>query len=187
MIIQESTFTLKDGRTAVIRSAKPEEGAALLEFLHTVTGETEFLIRYPEETEQYTAENETAFIERENGGAGEAMPIALIDGKIVACCQVSWEAKIKTGHRATIAISILKECWGQGLGARLMEELIRIAEGNERILQLELDFIEGNSRARALYEKMGFRITGVKQNAIRLKDGTFRNEYMMIREIRRES
>ena len=38
---------------------------------------------------------------------------------------------------------------------------------------------------RFLYEKMGFRITGVTPNAIRLKDGTLLNEYVMIREIRR--
>ena len=52
-------------------------------------------------------------------------------------------------------------------------------------MKLELEFTEGNSRARALYEKMGFRITGVKPNAIRLKDGTLLNEYSMIREIER--
>jgi acetyltransferases, including N-acetylases of ribosomal proteins len=52
-------------------------------------------------------------------------------------------------------------------------------------LQMELDFIEGNSRARALYEKMGFRITGINFNAIRQKDGTLCNEYSMIREINR--
>ena len=51
---------------------------------------------------------------------------------------------------------------------------------------MELEFIEGNTRARALYEKMGFRITGVKPNAIRLRDGTLLNEYSMIREIKRE-
>ena len=39
--------------------------------------------------------------------------------------------------------------------------------------------------ARALYEKMGFRITGVKPNAVRLRDGTLLNEYSMIREIKR--
>ena len=49
-----------------------------------------------------------------------------------------------------------------------------------------MEFVEGNVRARALYEKMGFRITGVGPNAIRLRDGTLLNEYMMIREIRRE-
>ena len=34
-----------------------------------------------------------------------------------------------------------------------------------------------------LYEKMGFRITGVKPDAIRLKDGTFVNEYMMVKKM----
>ncbi len=56
---------------------------------------------------------------------------------------------------------------------------------NKDILQIELEFIEGNTRARALYEKLGFRITGVKPNAIRLKDGTLLNEYSMIREVKR--
>jgi len=60
-----------------------------------------------------------------------------------------------------------------------------IAEENEQILQMELDFIEGNNRARALYEKMGFKIVGVRPNAVRLKDGTLLNEYSMIREIKR--
>lgn len=66
-----------------------------------------------------------------------------------------------------------------------ISEMIKIAENNPKILQMELDFIEGNSRARALYEKMGFRITGINFNAIRQKDGTLCNEYSMIREINR--
>ena len=82
-------------------------------------------------------------------------------------------------------ITLLKEYWNQGIGTRLFQELIRIAEENSNLIQMELDFVEGNSRARALYEKMGFRISGVKPNAIRLKDGTLLNEYSMIREINR--
>ena len=80
---------------------------------------------------------------------------------------------------------MLKEYWNQGIGTRLFQELIRIAEENPNLIQMELDFVEVNSRARALYEKMGFRITGVKPNAIRLKAGTLLNEYSMIREINR--
>jgi hypothetical protein len=30
---------------------------------------------------------------------------------------------------------------------------------------------------------MGFRITGVKPNAIRMKDGSFVNEYMMVKDL----
>lgn len=59
--------------------------------------------------------------------------------------------------------------------------MFRIARERETVRQIELDFIEGNTRARGLYEKMGFRITGVKPDAIRMKDGTFLNEYMMVK------
>ena len=92
---------------------------------------------------------------------------------------------MKIRHRASIGIVLLSEFWNQGIGTRLFQELLRIAEENPNLIQLELDFIEGNNRARALYEKMGFRVTGVKPDAIRLKDGTLLNEYSMIREIRR--
>ena len=88
-------------------------------------------------------------------------------------------------HRAEVAIALCKDYWNLGIGTRFFRELIRIAEGNPDITQMELEFVEGNTRARALYEKMGFRITGVKPNAIRLKDGTMLNEYSMIREIQR--
>ena len=92
---------------------------------------------------------------------------------------------MKIRHRASIGNVLLSEFWNQGIGTRLFQELIRIAEENPNLIQLELDFIEGNNRAWALYEKMGFRVTGVKPDAIRLKDGTLLNEYSMIREIRR--
>ena len=61
--------------------------------------------------------------------------------------------------------------------------MLRIAKERRSVLQLELEFVEGNTRARALYEKMGFKITGVRPDAIRLKDGTLLDEYMMVRKI----
>ena len=51
------------------------------------------------------------------------------------------------------------------------------------VLQLELEFIEGNSRARALYEKCGFRIVGVHPDAFRMLDDSLKNEYLMIKKL----
>ena len=68
----------------------------------------------------------------------------------------------------------------------MFTELFRIAEQRGGIRQIELEFIEGNSRARHLYEKMGFRITGIKPDAIRFKDGRFLNEYMMVKRLDQE-
>lgn len=185
MVIEEICYTLKDGRSAVIRSPREEDAQGMLDYLYASSGETEFLLRYPEECGKYTIEGEKALVERVNRSENEAMLVCIVEGKLAGNCHIGWSNGIKTRHRASVAIALLKEFWNQGIGTRLFKELIRIAEENEQIMQMELEFIEGNSRARALYEKMGFRITGVRPNAIRLKDGTLLNEYTMIREIRR--
>ena len=185
MIIQDTAFTLKDGRKALFRSPKDEDIPGILDYLYVSAGETEFILRYPEECSKYTPEGEKALFDRINASDNEVMLVCLVEGKVAGNCQIGWKTGIKTRHRATVAIALLKEYWNQGIGTRLFQEMIRIAEENENILQMELEFVEGNTRARALYEKMGFRIAGIKPNAIRLKDGTMLNEYAMVREIRR--
>ena len=185
MIIKDTEFVLKDGRKALLRSPKDEDIRGVLDYLYISAGETEFILRYPEECGKYTYEGEKALFDRINASDNEAMLVCVIDGKVAGNCQIMWKTGLKTRHRASVAIALLKEFWNQGIGTRMFEEMIRIAEANENLIQMELEFIEGNSRARALYEKMGFRITGVNPNAIRLRDGTLLNEYCMIREINR--
>ena len=173
-------FTLRDGRKALIRSPLEEDIPGVLDYLTQSAGETEFIMRYPEECPKYTPEGEKALFDRVNAADNEAMLVCLVEGKVAGCCQVMWSRAIKTRHRAQVAIALLKDVWGQGLGTRMLTELIDIAGENENILQVELDYVEGNARARALYEKLGFRLTGVRPDAIRLKDGTLLNECSMI-------
>ena len=185
MIIRDIEFTMKDGRKALIRSPRDEDIPGMLDYLLISAGETEYILRYPEECGKYTPEGEKALFDKLNASDCDAMLVCLVEGKVAGNCHVMWRKSIKTGHRASVAIALLKEFWNQGIGTRMFREMIRIAEENENILQMELEFVEGNVRARALYEKMGFRITGMKPNAIRLKDGTLLNEYSMVREIKR--
>ena len=185
MIIQDIEFTLKDGRKALIRSPRDEDIQGTLDYLYISSGETDFILRYPEECGKYTPEGEKELFDKVNAADNEAMIACLVEGKVAGNAAIRWSNMIKVRHRAGIGIALLREYWNQGIGTRMFQELIRIAEANENLLQMELDFVEGNTRARALYEKMGFRITGVRPNGIRLKDGTLLNEYSMIREIRR--
>ncbi len=187
MIIRDIDFTLKDGRKALIRSPRDEDIPGMLDYLVRSAGETEFILRYPEECGKYTPEGEKALFDRVNASDNEAMLVCLVEGRVAGNSQIVWKTGLKTRHRASVAIALLQEYWNQGIGTRMFTEMIRIAESNERIIQMELEFVEGNTRARALYEKMGFRITGVRPNAIRLRDGTLLNEYAMVREIRRQS
>ena len=185
MRIEDFEFTLKDGRTAIIRSPKDEDIQGTLDYLYKSAGETEFILRYPEECGKYSAEAEKALFDRMNASDNETMLVCIVDGVVAGNCQVTWSKNLKTKHRAIVAIALCKDYWNLGIGTRFFQELIRIAEANEEITQMELDFVEGNIRARALYEKMGFKITGIKPNAVRLKDGTMLAEYSMIREVNR--
>ena len=181
MVFKETEFKLKDGRAALLRSPREDDAEEMLQFIKKASGETDYLMRYPEEYADFTLEQEKGFL---NGAyrSDNAMMIAcVVDGRIAGNCQISFCTGMKDRHRPSAAIAILREFWNLGIGTRLFEEMFRIAGERSGVRQIELDFIEGNSRARHLYEKMGFRITGVKPDAIRLKDGTFVNEYMMMK------
>ena len=93
-------------------------------------------------------------------------------------CEISFRNGIKTSHRATIAIAILKDCWGIGIGSAMFEELVAAAQ-NRGTEIMELEFIEGSERAKHLYEKFGFRIVSERPNAFKLKDGTYLREIYM--------
>ncbi len=183
MLVEEKAFTLKDGRRAVLRCPKNEDIPGLLNYLVVSAGETDFIMRYPEECEKYTPEGEAQWIEQNNASENSVALVCEVEGKIAGNCNVSRAPWLKIRHRASVAIALLSEFWGQGIGTKMFQEMIRIAEGWEDVSQMELEFVEGNARARGLYEKMGFRITGVKPNAIRRKDGTLLNEYMMVRKM----
>ena len=183
MIIGDIAFTLKDGRAAVLRSPNKGDAEVMLEFIRKASGETEFLANYPEEYDHFTLESEEAFIQSSNDSPDGVMIACFVEGKFAGNSQIVFRTGLKDRHRASVAIAILQEYWNLGIGTRMFEELFRIAELRGGIRQIELEFIEGNSRARALYEKMGFSITGVKPDAIRLRNGAYVNEYMMIKKL----
>lgn len=185
MLIEDVEFTLKDGRKAKLRNAVEGDIYPVIDFVNKIAAETIFLSTSPEDSEIYTYEFEKAFFERTNAADNESYILCTVEGKVVGSCNISWSKKIKLKHRASVGIGILKDYWNLGIGSRMFEELIKIAERNSDIAQIELEFMEGNDRGRALYEKMGFKIVSVHPNAVRLKNGTLLNQYLMIKEMKK--
>ena len=183
MIFEETVCTLRDGRDAILRSPCENDAKEMLQFIIKASGETDFLMKYPEEYADFTLEQEKSFLDEAYSDPNKLMIACLVNRNIAGNCLISFNSGIKDRHRASVAIALLQEYWGLGIGTRMFEEMFQIARERDGVRQIELDFIEGNSRARSLYEKMGFRITGVKPDAIRMKDGSYVNEYMMVKRI----
>ena len=181
MLFGQKTVRLKNGKECIFRSPTAEDAAGMQEYLKTAAGETPFLLRCPEECNE-TPEREKAFLTGINESEYGMMIACVIDGEIAGNCHISFNQRIKTRHRAQIAIAIVKKYWNLGIGTAMFEEMIDAAK-KRGVTQLELEFIEGNARGRALYEKMGFQIAAVIPNAVRTKDGTLLKLYFMVREL----
>ncbi len=181
MIYETSEKLLKNGKTAIFRNPTEADAHEMVEYLRATAGETDFLIGYPEER-TLTDEQEALFLKRSNESSKDLMIVCEVDGRIAGNCSIMFNSRIKTRHRASVGIALLKEFWGLGIGTLMFEELIRIAR-ERGIMQMELEVVEGNERAIALYQKMGFRTVAEKPNAIRLKDGTLLKEFIMIKEL----
>ena len=87
---------------------------------------------------------------------------------------------IKYRHRAVMGISVRKDHWGCGLGSYLMQLAIDQTRANG-FEQLELGVYSDNARAIHLYEKFGFERYGIQPRAFKLKDGTYRDEIIMVK------
>ncbi len=171
MLFEQRLVTLKDGRTLEMRSPREEDAAELIRYMVDTAGETHFLLCTPEERAGMPVEKEVAYIRAVNEDPCGCMICAFVDGKLAGNCHVTYSPKARIRHRGSVAIALRKAWWGLGVGAALMNEMIALAQA-WGLQHLDLEYVEGNERARRLYEKCGFRETYVNPDAIRLEDGT---------------
>ncbi len=178
MIFEAKELKLKNGTTAVLRSPEVEDAEQMLSYIKKACGETEFLLRYPEEWEGITIEQEAAWVKRLRTARDTLAIACFIEDKAVGNCEISFRGGIKAAHRATVAIAILKDYWNLGIGSAMFEEMIAAAR-EKGIEIIELEFIEGNERAKYLYEKYGFKVVAEKPNAFKTKAETYLSEFCM--------
>ena len=174
---------LKDKTYGVLRNPEPCEGGKVLELMRICAGETEYLMHYPDEVIR-SEESEAAFIQMSNESDGSLLLVCDIDGELAGLCSLNCAGmtKSKVRHRARVGISVISKYWGRGLGTIMMNALEKQAKAIG-ISQMELEFIEGNDRARGLYEGLGYRVTGELPNAIHSRDGKRLGLFTMIKEI----
>ena len=127
---------------------------------------------------QTTIGQEEAWVNRLRSAPDTLGITCYVDGEDAGNCEISFRGDMKVSHRATIANAILKDYWNLGIGSAMFEELVSAAQ-NRGTEIMELEFIEGNDRARHLYEKFGFRVVCERPNMFKLKDGTYRSEFYM--------
>ena len=140
------------------RTAAPSDAAQILEYLKQVGGETDNLT-FGANGIPYTVEQEAALLERIAANPNSSFFLALDGEKIVGNACVDGFGNPRFHHRCNLAITVLRDYWGRGIGTGLMERMLAFArEQGAELASLEVR--SDNERAKALYRKFGFQSFG---------------------------
>ena len=182
MLFPQETFTGKNGICYTLRSPEIADAEQMLNYLKTSAGETDYGLSYPEEM-IFSIDEEESFITHYSTDPKSLMLSVFAGDRLVGNAILSCVMdRQKTFHRATFGIAILKSEWGQGLGKKIVSELIQAAkQAGYEILELEV--ASANAPAINLYRQLGFRVYGERPRSLKRKDGSYYNELLMMLDL----
>lgn len=106
--------------------------------------------------------------------------------KIIGEVDITIKNLQRVRHVGQVTIGVLPSYQGLGLGSLLMDEAIAWAE-KSGLLRLELSVFASNKTAIALYKKCGFVVEGLRKGFLRQADGSFEDDLLMARILKRIS
>lgn len=176
-------FIGKNGKCYTLRSPELTDAEKMIAYLKATAAETEYGLSYPEEM-NFSTQDEEDFIARYSADKGSIMISAFDGDRLVGNASLSCVLdKKKTRHRATFGMAMLKSEWGQGLGKKILSELIVFAkQAGYELLELEVAAV--NTPAVSLYKKLGFMVYGERPRSLKLKNGDHFDELLMVLDLK---
>ncbi|MDM5337416.1 GNAT family N-acetyltransferase [Fictibacillus enclensis] len=161
----------------IIRSAEEHDAKSLSEARVQIDGETENMDR--EQGEGYIDEaGFLSIIKKDTEALNHLFLVADVDGRIAGFARCEGSPLRRLSHKVEFGVCVLKEFWGYGIGKMLLQETINWADAQD-IKKISLSVLETNTKAIALYEKLGFETEGVLKYDKRLSDGNYYNTILM--------
>ncbi len=172
------TIQVRDGRELIIRSAIPGDGQRVYDFMYALGDSTDRLLTHPGDmrtVEQY----ESSITQIAQGGFYSLCAIDPETDAIVGNAAFYPGSRVKIAHAAGMVLGVLPQWQGCGLGVWLLNRSIEDMRKNPKILRLDLLVMDGNDHAKKMYERVGFKVEGHREKAVRQPSGELCGEYMM--------
>jgi RimJ/RimL family protein N-acetyltransferase len=172
----EQQITLRDGRKILLRAARPDDAVDLLDIQRQVFEEG--ISNVSDELETLEERKE----EIEKLGEGRLWLVAEHNGKVVGSLELHRSPPVFLHHHLFLAIELHRKYRGGGIGSALMKQGAAWAKhhGYEFI---RLGVLDSNPRAKALYERLGYRAYGHLPNFVKRRDGSYVGDTMMVLEL----
>ncbi len=175
--MEPRNYELKNGRVLLIREAAVEDARAVLDYVHEISGESDFLSFGPGEFE-ITEPEEQEFVGKCLASDNQLFILGSIDDTIVAMLIFSAGRRPRVRHSGEFSMSVRKQYWGLGIGSLMLDTLIEWARSTQIVKKINLRVRTDNQRAILLYEHKGFVIEGTIRKEI-LLDGKYFDHHWM--------
>ena len=174
---RESTVALRDGREAVIRSARPGDARALSRLLDAIAAEAEvtLLMRPGEISAREWRRRIAAAAERDTS----LFLCAWLGERLVGDLGMVADAHPASSHVLVVGMSVARDCRGMGIGGAMLERALEWA-GELGALKVELSVFAHNAPAISFYERHGFAREGLRKRQL-VRAGEYHDEVLMAR------
>lgn len=167
------TYHDRQGIPYLVREARPEDGAAMVELLNCV-GHEEIYIA--DEASGLNAEQESRLIGQRNPDL-QCILVAEQDGRVAGSLEMIRGAMKKNRHTALFGMALFPEFRGRGIGRGLLglaEEWAK-AVG---VSKISLAVFASNNAAIHLYRSMGYELEGCRRDQYHIQ-GLYVDELWM--------
>ena len=100
--------------------------------------------------------------------------------KIVGVAGLHINRNSRQRHSAAVGIFVHTDYQHKGIGKKLMDKLVEIADKWVLLKRIELEVISDNIPAINFYKKYGFKDEGIKKHCV-IKDGEYKDVILMAR------
>jgi putative acetyltransferase len=106
--------------------------------------------------------------------------VAVLDEKVVGIAGLHLMKHPRRRHCGWIGISVHTAYQGKGIGKKLMETLMDLADNWLMLVRVDLTVFSDNEHAINLYKQFGFEVEGEQKYAA-IKNGEYAHQLMMAR------
>jgi len=181
--ISDTLVQVKDGRRVIIRSAKRGDARAILEHVHAIFVEGEFVLSTPEDFHM-TEELEAAWLQANLDDPGKLAIVAEYEGRIIGLLNFHSEERKRVKHHGELSMSVNIAWRHRGVGRALLLALLAWAEQHPALEKVCLQVFATNTRAIALYTSLGFQEEGRQVRDVKMESGVYVDVLLMARFVK---
>jgi putative acetyltransferase len=102
------------------------------------------------------------------------------NGRVIGAINITQSMRPRLMHSGSLGMMVHPDAWGQGVGSKLMEAALDLADNWLNLSRVELEVYTHNKPAIHLYEKYGFEREG-RRRKVAFGNGRFLDDYAMAR------